>query len=70
MHKLTVLEEMAGKCQRLEERHQEHLELIVRLSKDSITTSEAEEMRGQIAKLIAEVGTLRADLANVSRFPL
>lgn len=43
----------------LENRRDEHLRLISNMSRESISPEEAEELRGQIASLIAEVGTLR-----------
>lgn len=48
------------------ERRDELLAVIARLGRDSIMTSEADELRGQIATLIAEVGTLRARLREAS----
>lgn len=48
----------------LKERQKSHLRLIRKLSMDSITPEEATDLRGQIASLIAEVGTLRARLKH------
>jgi hypothetical protein len=48
----------------LEKRRDSHLRTIRRLSMDAITPEEAAELRGQIASLIAEVGTLRARLKH------
>lgn len=46
---------------RLVDRQDEHLALIARLTKESITRQEAEELRRQIGSLVAEVGTLRSE---------
>lgn len=45
---------------RLNARHQKHLRLIRTMSSESVSPEEATELRGQIAALIAEVGTLRS----------
>lgn len=61
-----VLDEMARRIRDgsafSAERHQELLKCIRDLSMDSISTDEATELRGQIAALIAQIGTLRAQL--------
>lgn len=44
----------------LEEVKERHLRLIAHMTTDSVTPEEAAEQRGQIAALIAEVGTLRS----------
>lgn len=43
----------------LREAQQRHLGLIRHMTEESVTPEEAQELRGQIASLIAEVGTLR-----------
>ncbi len=59
--------QMGAKITRLEDRQQEHLALIRRLSMESVSHEEAAELRDQIAALIAEIGTLRAALQEASR---
>jgi hypothetical protein len=49
----------AANYARLQDRHEEHLRLIRKLSTDSIAPEEAEELRTQIAALVAELGTCR-----------
>ncbi len=46
----------------LRERRDELLALVAKISKESISPDEAAEMTKQIAALIAEVGTLRAEV--------
>lgn len=46
----------------LQSRQEEHLKLIALMSKESISPDEAGELRKQMGALIAEVGTLRAEL--------
>lgn len=53
---------LTGALREAKQREERHLETIRKLSMDSIHPEEAEEMRGQMAALIAEVGTLRARL--------
>ena len=51
---------LCAEVERLRERQQEHLRLIRTISTEAIPEGEADELRGQIAALIAEVGTLRS----------
>ena len=51
--------------EKLRERHEEHLNLIRRLSTDSISPDEAEELQAQIASLVAEVGTCRGHIREL-----
>lgn len=64
---LERIRELEAENEQLEERQREHLKLIRRLSTESVTPEEAEEQRGQIAALIAEVGTLRKQLGDVTK---
>ena len=56
---------IVAEVERLRSRRDEHLRLIRTLSVESIPEGEADELRGQIAALIAEVGTLRAERAEM-----
>jgi hypothetical protein len=47
---------------RLRERHEVHLKLVRDISTDSIPKDEADELHSQIAKMIAEIGTLKGRL--------
>jgi hypothetical protein len=47
-------------------RQQEHLRVIRQLSTDSISPEEADELRGQVATLVAEVGTLRSETRSLA----
>lgn len=47
---------------RLKTRQQDHLQLIRKISMESIDQEEADELAARIGALIAEVGTLRAQL--------
>ena len=49
------------------ERQDAHLRLIAHMSKESIDEREAKELRGQMATLIAEVGTLRSRIEELER---
>jgi hypothetical protein len=64
--RVAALEQYAdyleAKVAALDERHEAHLLLIRRLSDESITTEEADELRSQVASLMAEVGTLKSRL--------
>lgn len=53
----------------LDERQQKHLELIRRLSQETPLLSEAEGWTSQRAALVAEVGTLKARVAELEREP-
>ncbi len=55
--------------EKLRERRDELLALVAKISKESISPDEAAEMTNQIAALIAEVGTLRAELAEAKHWP-
>jgi len=48
--------------ERLRERHEAHLKVIRDVTSDSIPKDEADEMRAQMASMIAEVGTLKGRL--------
>lgn len=51
----------ARQLQALERRRDELLALIARISKEAAREGEAEELRGQVAALIARVGSLEAE---------
>lgn len=53
-------EQLRQRVTELEEHEERHLRLIKRLTNDSINQEEADELRSSMAKLTAEVGTLRA----------
>lgn len=57
---------LCRKVANLEKRREVHLKLIRRLSENAISPEEATELRRQIAALIAEVGTLRARVLELS----
>ena len=56
---IAEIERLRQLVERLKTRQQELLLTIRRLSIDAIDPTEADELRGQIASLISEVGTLR-----------
>ena len=60
-------DELQARVEQLEERHQAHLETIRRLSNEAIAPAEAQEITEQRAALMAEVGTLRAELAEAQQ---
>lgn len=49
------------------ERQDAHLRLIAHMSRESIDEKEAKELRGQMAALIAEVGTLRSRVEELEK---
>jgi hypothetical protein len=69
-----LAEEIDGLCERIDEllteneghvkRRDEHLALIRTMSTESVSPDEADELRAQIAALIAEVGTQRSMARN------
>jgi chromosome segregation ATPase len=59
--------QMGVEITRLEARQQEHLALIKRLSMESVSHEEADELRVQMGALIAEIGSLRAALQEKAR---
>lgn len=61
------LDALKARVADLEERQQKHLELIRRLSQETPLASEAEGWTSQRAALVAEVGTLKARVAELER---
>ncbi len=59
--------QMGVELTRLEARQEEHLALIKRLSMESVSHEEANELRVQMGALIAEIGTLRAAMKETTR---
>lgn len=49
----------------LEQRHQEHLKLIVKLTNETPFVDEIEGWKSQRASMIAEIGTLKARIAEL-----
>lgn len=60
LHAETIIA-LIDHVEQLEEAQQRHLRLIRRMSTESVSPEQAEELREQIAALIAEVGTKRAE---------
>lgn len=57
--------ELENAVAKLESRHSDHLRIIADMSRNSIDQNEAEEMRTQIAVMIARIGTLRTQLRRL-----
>jgi tRNA U54 and U55 pseudouridine synthase Pus10 len=57
--------EQCQECQNKNTRIDALLDLVAKLSREVPYEFEVEEMQGQIAKLIAEVGTLRSELREL-----
>lgn len=59
------LEAARAEIDRLAERQQAHLQLVAKLARETPYPAELDECRSARAKLIAEVGTLRARIAEL-----
>lgn len=64
---LERLERLEAESARLRERQQEHLALIARISQSTPLAIEIEGWEAQRAAFMAEVGTLRARVAEMER---